>query len=102
MKQQPHDFFSGGSSELVFWSFRYFLGRRTAATCHFAQCLARAWPTLNPSDRKMIAAELKEAFRLDDENPDQKREYRNLGDSCDRENWELVRKAYQLDKEITP
>jgi hypothetical protein len=35
--------FTDTPSDLVFWSFRYFLGRMTIATTSFASNLAKAW-----------------------------------------------------------
>lgn len=92
------DRFSGGASELVFWSFRYFLGRQTIATCCFAQELARNWNEIDERNRKLIQRELEEAFRHDDEiraEPMQScPDWKPLGADCDRQCWELVRKAY--------
>lgn len=58
-------FFSGGADELVFWSFRYFLGRRSIHTACFAQELASAAPHLTSYNRNMMVKELEEEFRHD-------------------------------------
>lgn len=95
-KIDPANFFDGGSSELVFWSFRYFLGRMTISTCAFADSLARAWHSLDEKDQKLIKKELEEAFEKDDEaRSDPNCNFYPLGHDCDRQAWEGVRKAYQ-------
>lgn len=91
--------FSGGASELVFWAFRYFLGRRTIATCCFADSLAEVWPLLNDRDKNLIYKELEEAFAKDDAERNKEKRVPGawgfpLGDDCDRESWEHVRRAY--------
>lgn len=82
--------FDGGVDELVFWSFRYFLGRRTIRATAFARELADAWPHLGGSIRRSIERELDDAFRVDEGATG--RGY--LGDPCDRAAWQLVRDAY--------
>jgi len=94
--------FSDTPSELVFWSFRYFLGRMTIATCCFADGLAKAWPHLTPNVQELIKKELEREFERDDvarkdrvENPESI--YKNflpLGHDCDREAWQKVRNTY--------
>lgn len=87
--------FSDTPSDLIFWSFRYFLGRRTIATCAFAENLAKGWPHLEERVRTLIKRELEEAFRSDDECRATNSNYRSLGDDCDRRAWEKVREAYK-------
>lgn len=89
--KQLIDCFRDGPSGLVFWSFRYFVGRRTIATCCFAQDLARAWPLLDVRTQELIKRDLDEAFRHDDECRSAGEDYRPLGDDCDRASWEKVR-----------
>ena len=79
------DFFD--VDELIHCSFRYFLGRRTIATCAFAQDLAVAWDYLRPTTREMIGQELLKAYEVAEKNPD----WKPLGDDCDREKWDLVK-----------
>ena len=90
-------------SDLVFWSFRYFLGRMTIATCCFAEDLAKGWKYLSPRVQDIIKSELEKEFERDDaarkdmlEN--EKSIYKNflpLGHDCDRAAWQKVREAYQ-------
>jgi hypothetical protein len=90
------DKFHGGAGELVFWSFRYFLGRRTIAACQFARDLANAWDDLPSHVKGLIARELEEAFEKDDEAREPNSvNYRTLGEDCDRKSWEEVRKKYK-------
>lgn len=96
--------FSGGASELVFWSFRYFMGRMTIATCCFADELAKAWPLLDERTRNLIRKELDEAFAKDDEmrsDPVCSSHYYPLGMDCDRTHWEKVRAAYTANTQVT-
>lgn len=97
--------FSGGASELVFWSFRYFMGRTTIATCCFADELARAWPLLDERTQNLIRKELDEAFSKDDEmraDPVCSSHYYPLGMDCDRTHWEKVRAAYTANTQAEP
>ena len=93
--------FGDNVSELVFWAFRYFLGRRTIATCAFADSLAAAWPHIEPRTQDAIKRELDDAFRRDDDlRANSKTESRYafpLGADCDREAWEGVRRAYNTE-----
>jgi hypothetical protein len=87
-----------GIDELVFWSFRYFLGRRTIATHCFARGLVIAFPDLTENVQNLIKKELEEAFKRDDEmrlGEKRLKSYYPLGGNHDRESWELVRKVYK-------
>lgn len=54
-------------SDLVFWSFRYFLGRMTIHACCFADQLATCWPHLDARVQALIKRELEKEFeRLDE------------------------------------
>jgi len=85
--------------DLIFWSFRYFLGRRTIATCHFAECLAKVYSRLDPKIKAALKKEVLDAFAEDDrhremqkEKPERFPHYR-LGHDCDRATWETLRQA---------
>lgn len=87
-----------GVDELVFWSFRYFLGRRTAAGNFFAASLAESLSLLTPSVQSLISKELEEAFLADDAMRSNERcssKYYPLGDNCDREAWMLVKNSVE-------
>ena len=47
-------------SELVFWSFRYFLGRRSIRASAFAKRLAFVWSSLDERVRDQIKLDLEE------------------------------------------
>lgn len=95
-------FSSDTPSDLVFWSFRYFLGRMTIATCCFAESLAKGWQHLDPRIQELIKRELEKEFVRDDEarkdrleNPESiYKDWLPLGMDCDREVWQKVRNAY--------
>lgn len=95
-------FSSDTPSDLVFWSFRYFIGRMTIATCCFADSLAKGWEHLEPRVQELIKRELEREFERDDEarkdrieNPESSFKYSlPLGHDCDREAWQKVRDAY--------
>jgi hypothetical protein len=85
--------------ELLVAAFRYYLGRRTIATCFFARNLAEAWIEIEETTRDLIAKELEEAFSRDDKDRAKRavgqRVYSlTLGDDCDRAAWEEVRQQY--------
>ena len=81
-------------SDLVFWSFRYFLGRMSIHACCFADQLAACWPHLDPRAQALIKRELEEEFRRDDEARAEKKDWKPLGHDCDREAWQRVRDVY--------
>lgn len=85
-------------SDLVFWTFRYFLGRRTIHTVVFAQNLAEAWPSLDERVQHLICRELEAAFEADERARTNKYNTGSvapLGDDSDREAWAKVRAAYK-------
>lgn len=77
--------------DLIHSSFRYYLGRRTIATCAFARSLAAAWPLIAKRTREMIARELSQAYADAERYPNS--QWKPLGDDCDRESWDKVREA---------
>jgi len=106
MKKQKRDkraealinIFDGKIDDLIFWSFRYFLGRMTIATDCFARDLVKAWDLLSDRIKELIGKELEEAFEDDDKaRADKKNKYKiyPLGHDCDRESWQLVREKYK-------
>lgn len=85
-------------SDLVFWTFRYFLGRRTIHNVVFAQNLAESWASLDERVQHLIYRELESAFEADERARTNK--YNNglvfpLGDDSDRQAWAKVRAAYK-------
>lgn len=86
--------FHNGANDLVFWAFRYFLGRQTIASGQFAEDLASAWPLLHEGIRALIRRELEEGFARDDAARAAGEQCKPLGLDCDRAAWEKVRQAY--------
>lgn len=89
--------FRGGENDLVFWSFRYFLGRTSASTCFFAESLAVVWPRLSATTKDMISTELEAEFIRDDAARNDGTRIGGcfpLGHTCDRAAWQKVRNAY--------
>lgn len=91
--------FSGGTDDLVFWSYRYFMGRMTISTCAFANELATAWPLLGLRQKDIIKKELEQEFERDDKARKDKKKKAGfcmypLGQDCDRAAWQLVRDVY--------
>ena len=85
--------FSDGPSGLVFWAFRYFLGRMTIHTCCFARELAAAWPYLGEREQASIRRELDQAFADDDRHRETGLGF-SIGHECDRAAWQEVRDVY--------
>lgn len=89
--------FHDGIDDLVFWSFRYFLGRQTIATCQFAEELSKAFPLLNKRVKNLIRRELDRSFQEDDKARKNNEKFLPLGLDCDRQQWQKVREAYLAD-----
>ena len=101
--QEICSFFEGGAGELVFWAFRYFVGRMTIATTCFARDLAKAWKYLPQREKDLIHKELDQLFEDDNRARKQDSKHLPLGMDMDRDSWQLVRDAYvqeALDKDI--
>ena len=90
------DCFTDGPSGLVFWSFRYFLGRRTIHACAFARELAAAWHHLPEREQASIRRELDQAFADDDRMRADvvEQTWWPLGHQCNRDSWAMVRAVY--------
>lgn len=71
-------------SELVFWSFRYALGRRSAAVSIVAELTIKYKNYLNKNDRERIIKEITDALEKD-----------GAGDDCDKADWKKVRTELQ-------
>jgi hypothetical protein len=70
------------TEDILFFAFRYALGRRTAAVSIVAGELINNANRLTPSTRLQVVKEIDEMSTQD-----------GLGAACDRENWEQVRQA---------
>ena len=97
------DSFRDTPDDLVFWSFRYFMGRMTIHACCFAEDLARAWPHLDERVASLIRKELEQEFDLDDKaraDGETRSMSLPLGMDCDRAAWECVRRAYTANSSV--
>ncbi len=94
--------FNNDLNDLVFFSFRYFLGRMSASVSGFTKSLIAAWPSLNDKTKKQIKKELRKAIEEDDkmrDDPVCSPSYYPLGMDCDRECWDKVMQAILADEE---
>lgn len=94
--------FNNDLNDLVFFSFRYFLGRATAGVSFFTKNLIAAWPGLNDKTKKQIKKELEKAIKEDDEMRNDhvcSPHYYPLGMDCDRECWVKVMQAILADED---
>lgn len=94
--------FHGDLNDLVFFSFRYFLGRMSASVSGFTESLIVAWPHLNEKTKNQIKKELRKAIEEDDkmrDDPVCSPSYYPLGMDCDRECWDKVMQAILADEE---
>jgi hypothetical protein len=70
------------------------MGRRTYVTADCADWLIEIWPGLKETARAVIRRDLEQAFVDDDEARARGDGYKPLGDSCDRAEWERVRRLW--------
>ena len=88
---------------LLIGATRYYTGRMTITACCFAEYeLAKAWPRIPANTRAIIARDLEEEFRRDDEARIEGTPYLPLGMDCDRRAWDAVRLAYAGDAPPMP
>lgn len=73
--------------DLLFWSFRYALGRRTAAVTQVANRLIKYKRFLNDNDRTLILKEISESIESD-----------RAGDDCDVVEWKRVRSELENER----
>ncbi|WP_088256952.1 hypothetical protein [Fimbriiglobus ruber] len=66
-------------SEIVFYAFRYCLGRQTYAVSTCADYLVARWGELQERDRELIVKEIRKALAEG-----------RAGAACDVESWEKV------------
>jgi hypothetical protein len=88
------------SQELTLWlgATRYYLGRRTYAVNEFCDLLRAQWSSLNSETQRLLARDIEAAFDEDDRARIEGRDYKTLGDDCDRESWTLVRSLWTRDQ----
>ena len=79
---------------MVITATSYCLGRMTYIVGDCASWLIKIWPFLSVQTQNIIKRDLEEAFTRDDEDREAGREYKALGNDCDRAEWERVRKLW--------
>ena len=75
-------------------SFRYVLGRMTYAVYVWVDWCVENWNDIPEGQKNTIIRELEEAFKHDDRDRKAGKEWKTLGDDCDRAQWERVRDLY--------
>lgn len=65
--------------DILFFAFRYALGRRTGAVGFVVEELKKHWPKLKPEIQRQIQKEITDAI-----------DRRDAGDQCDEERWQEV------------
>ena len=69
------------------------MGRMTYAVKDWCRLLTLAWPELPSHTRQVIARDLAEELKRDDDAREEGREYKPLGMDCDRAAWDEVWKV---------
>ncbi len=69
--------------DLIMSATAYYVGRRTASVSSHCKALVASWPLLSDSTRGFIQRVVENAFQRN-----------RLGDDCDRESWETVRRMW--------
>lgn len=72
--------FRKDDEDVLFFAFRYALGRRTGAVTLLVAQIKRHWKHLTPQTQKQIQDEINDFERM----------YGNLGGECDKEAWQEI------------
>ena len=86
---------SFNTDDLIMSATAYYLGRATISVDAHCNCVVRAWPQLSHGVREYIQRIVDEAFRRDARKMIKGEKSYELGEGCDRESWEKVRKLWQ-------
>ena len=78
-------------SEMLFWAFRYCLGRMTYAVSSFCEYATENIREIGRHELVLMDKEITAAQKWDDERPDAA--YHRLGMDCDRRDWLNLREA---------
>ena len=76
------------SENMIMWSFRYALGRRTGAVIDVIDHLKMYWEQLRPFTQDQIQHEIRRAIEM-----------RMAGDECDIEKWREISQLKLKEKE---
>ena len=85
----------GRDNLMVIAAVRYCLGRQTYIVGDCVEWLVSIWPSLPEFTQGLIKRDIEEAFKNDDEDREQGREYKALGADMDRAEWEKVRRLWK-------
>ena len=91
----------GSSRLMAVAAVRYCLGRRTYIVSDCQKWLCAIWDKLPEKAKDIIQRDVEEAFKRDDEDRANGKDYRvrTLGSDCDRRCWERVRKLWRNEGE---
>ncbi len=67
-------------STLIFWAFRYTLGRRTYSVSDVSEAIVKFWPRIQHQTKALIRKEIMAARDV----------YGGLGDKCDESRWMAI------------
>jgi len=84
-------------NELTLWlgATRYYLGRRTYAVGDFCEELIANWSFFEEATKDILIREIEAEFDRDDLARLEGRDYKPLGDNCDRQSWEKARSLWK-------
>lgn len=74
MKKQPKI-----ETDILFFAFRYALGRRTGAVTFMVTEISNRWPLIDVVTQNQIQREIKDAISMD-----------RAGDKCDIDSWRKI------------
>ena len=69
------------NKHIIFWAFRYALGRMTYAVDEVVEYLIFNWDKMSVETKEQIQKEIREAIKK-----------KNIGMDCDKLNWERILK----------
>lgn len=84
----------GRSGLMAVSAVRYCLGRSTYIVSDCQEWLCDIWDKLPEKAQAIIQRDVEEAFKSDDEDRANGKDYRALGHDCDRRCWEKVRQLW--------
>ena len=92
----------GDQEVMVIAAFRYCLGRMTYIVKDCCDWLIEQWPEFSQRTKELIQKELEKEFARDDVARERDEKYSPylycfpLGHDCDREQWERVRRLWEV------
>jgi hypothetical protein len=83
--------------EITLWlgATRYYLGRRTYAVGNFCDMLIVNWSSFDEATKNLLIENIETEFDNDDLARLEGRDYKPLGDNCDRQSWERARNLWK-------